>query len=233
MSHHAWESGTIVLPSVAVKPLRDQLNATLNANRDALWVAAKLVSVQLRKTKVTESHTLSFVIGDAVTAAGVRSDPERRWRAPRISESQLEDLQDVLRSTWNPATGRFRTVVTADLDRAVGAKGTSRTNRWSVGGEASITLDGRNLRWGVQENNHSVERAHEHPLGAALFSQLDRITWTRGTGGELVGNDEYNQDSRDFGGGGNYVTHSWSFKTKAQQAAALADRFVAARRYSW
>ncbi len=222
MSHYAWESGTILLPSVAVKPLRDKLNATLNANRTALWVAAKLVSAQLRKTRVTESHTLPFVIGDAVTAAGVR-----------LSESQLEDLHNVLPRTWNLATGPFRALVAADLDAVVGAKGTSRTKSWDLGSEASITLDGRKLRWEVRENNHSVERAHEHPLGAALFRQLDRITWTRGNGGELVGNDEYNRDAQDCGGGANYVTRSWSFQTAAQREAALADRFVAARRRSW
>lgn len=215
MSFYAWESGTIVLPSVAVKPLRDKLNATLNANRTALWVAAKLVSAQLRKSRMKESHRVPFVIGDAIAAAGVR-----------LSESQLEDLHNVIVIGSGPAG------YAAALDRAVGAKGTSSTNSWTVGGGASITLDGRNLRWEVRNNDRSVERAHAHPLGATLFRQLDRITWTRGTGGELIGNDEYNQDNQDSGGGANYVTHSWSFQTKAQREAALADRFVAARRYS-
>lgn len=174
---------------------------------------AKLISAQLRKARVTKSHTLSFVIGDAVTASGVR-----------LTDSQLEDLHSIMSRTWNPATGRFRAVVAADLDSVVGPMGTSRTKCWEVGSEASIALDGRKLHWAVRLNNHSVERAHEHPLGVALFRQLDRITWTRGTGGQIVGNDEYNEDYQDCGRGANYVTRSWSFQTKAQRETAQGAR---------
>jgi hypothetical protein len=77
--------------------------------------------------------------------------------------------------------------------------------------EASITLDDkeRKFRWHVSENNHAVERAHEHPLAVAAFKALDRIQWTRGTGGKITGNDEYNQESRDDGGGANYATYRY------------------------
>lgn len=56
------------------------------------------------------------------------------------------------------------------------------------------------------ENNHQVERAREHEVGQLFFRLLGQVKWTRGTGGQLIGNDEYNQDSNEAGGGGNYTT---------------------------
>ena len=61
------------------------------------------------------------------------------------------------------------------------------------------------VSWSVQENNHAVENARESILGQAFFSALRKIKWTRGSGGELVGNDEYNQDDCSSGGGANYT----------------------------
>jgi hypothetical protein len=42
-------------------------------------------------------------------------------------------------------------------------------------------------------------------MGKEFFSRLRRINWTRGSGGTIVGNDEYNSDSYDAGGGANYT----------------------------
>lgn len=83
-------------------------------------------------------------------------------------------------------------------------------------GEAGIGFkkETRLVVWQVSENNHAVERAREHKMGVAFFNRLGRVVWTRGTGGEIVGNDEYNQDSRENGGGGNYVTARYGVAEK-------------------
>jgi hypothetical protein len=98
----------------------------------------------------------------------------------------------VLGRSFSPSTavggsGRFRAVTGADLDKVIGPLGTNRTTTWRVGYEALITLNGRKVRWDVDENNHAVDRAHSHPMAVAFFAALDGITWTRGTGGDFVG----------------------------------------------
>src|SRR5690606_40658386 len=44
-----------------------------------------------------------------------------------------------------------------------------------------------------------------YPRGKAFENALRKVMWVRGTGGKLVGNDEYNRDSRYEGGGANYA----------------------------
>lgn len=80
--------------------------------------------------------------------------------------------------------------------------------------EVRITFDRakRTVEWSVDENNRARERARRHPLSVAFFAALDRVTWTRGSGGQIVGNDEYNRDSMAAGGGGNYVIDEYGPK---------------------
>ncbi len=83
------------------------------------------------------------------------------------------------------------------------------------GGDATISLAGSTVTWDVPENNHAPERAHGHPLAAALFAHLRAVRWTSRSGGTITGNDEYSRDNRDSGGGGNYTVETFSSKTAA------------------
>jgi hypothetical protein len=72
--------------------------------------------------------------------------------------------------------------------------------------EAGITFDKttHSVSWSVSENNHACESAHNLPEAKLLFRMLSNVKWVRGTGGVIVGNDEYNRDSYEDGGGSNY-----------------------------
>lgn len=72
-------------------------------------------------------------------------------------------------------------------------------------GGISLDRDSRTVRWCVPENNHAIDHAREHPLGMLFWKLLRQVQWTRGTGGRIVSNDEYNEDDRSAGGGANYV----------------------------
>lgn len=72
----------------------------------------------------------------------------------------------------------------------------------------------KSVTWSVNENNRAVESARRTWLAQALFSALDRVAWTRGSGGKIIGNDEYNRDSDYEGGGGNYVTKEYGPNVK-------------------
>ena len=82
----------------------------------------------------------------------------------------------------------------------------------------------KTITWEVEENNRAVDRAHQQWLWEAVSTALGRVKWTRGSGGNIVGNDEYNryENSDSEGGGGNYVTHRFGppKKSKPQRRRA-------------
>ena len=77
--------------------------------------------------------------------------------------------------------------------------------------DAQISFNDKNrtIFWSVSENNHAREWCHKHYYAKTLFSLLNTVKWTRGTGGTIVGNDEYHRDDDYEGGGANYVTISF------------------------
>jgi len=64
--------------------------------------------------------------------------------------------------------------------------------------------------YSVDENNHACETARQNPVVVSLFANLRRVTnWTKKSGGQIFGNDEYNRGSEVFDGGSNYATESF------------------------
>jgi hypothetical protein len=100
----------------------------------------------------------------------------------------------------------------------------------SAGGEASVYFDhkAKTITWEVGENNRAVERANETDLAKLLWRLLNGIAWTRGSGGKIVGNDEYNQESREAGSGSNYVTREFGPSVQRRQ-----NRHFAANYRTW
>jgi hypothetical protein len=209
MSKYGWEQGTIVLPSVSIAPLRNALNAYMNTlHTRALTDARNFWSLKAKQTRSTKLYTER--VQAYISEVGRASTPSTSLYSysPRPSnaytEDQLYDLSDLLSSV---ASSPRR--LTAEEIAKHFPKCTNRTTSWPVGHEASISLKGRVVSWSVADNNHSVERAHDEPIASVFFGFLGKVKWTRGTGGVGSGNDEYNSDNRESGGGANYTTFSY------------------------
>ncbi|MFL0579589.1 hypothetical protein [Dietzia sp. 179-F 9C3 NHS] len=191
MSKYEWEEGCIALPTAEVPRLRKALNAA----------QAKYVAEQKRQLE--------------------RVWPKLKNVAP---DKRTEALWKMFIDRQAPSNGELQAILSASKGRKPTAEHwgqiglgpcTNRTKSWYCG-DAEARLDGRELLWSVCENNHAVDHAHESWLGEALFAHLRTVKWTRGSGGDIVGNDEYNRESTFAGGGANYVTASYGPKASCE-----------------
>jgi len=203
MSRYDWEAGTIKLPTAEFSRVRKAVEVADREHKEQVFAATQDFWKGLSRKEQTDP--------EAYRKAVFRYADEMYRGAQRqrtLSGSVYEQLERVSRSRWDPQTrrqvfGKPRRVQVADMGYP-----TNRTTVFQLPSGATIAFDRdtSSVSWSTGENNHQVERAHDDPLAQVLFAELGKVRWTRGTGGVLSGNDEYNQGSREAGLGGNYVT---------------------------
>lgn len=191
MSRYAWQEGTILLPTKEVARVKKAVRDATNREHDRVYAAMKdWWRANGRKVRAgKDQYELPDLPGERRTG----------W---------AEYGNDGMRATfWNAQdAGRLTRAEVRP------ARATARTATFTAGHEGTITFKGREVTWSVEENNHAPERANADPVAKAFFQALDRVEWTRGSGGVIVGNDEYNRDSREGGGGGNYEVKGYGPK---------------------
>lgn len=159
---------------------------------------------------------------------GVVRSEEQGWPLQTLLENviyewvEVEQTNSLNGRTWKQTQRQERNP--RKVTKAMAEKAFPTTNRTTTFhfGEASITFDRkhRTVNYSSGENRHVIDAARNHPLGKALFDALDRVTWTRGSGGKILGNSELNRDSDYEGGGGNYVVDEYGPKHPRRRAYA-------------
>lgn len=228
MSCYNWEHGTITLPAKAWATFRTALIKAHNEQQEALLKDAQAAYKAVKAAiKGKRGNARSTAIEAALDAHCTESTQGwHRYSSREVNYDRKYRLERLVckREYWNgPIT------LVAPKRKAMGILPVSKSAALILD-EATITLDNatRTVTWDVPENNRAVERANEHPVAVKMWQLLGKVEWTRGSGGQIIGNDEYNRDSYDCGGGGNYVTKTFS---KAEQEAER--KRLRASRYSW
>lgn len=200
MSCYEWERGEILLPSDQATRFKQQFRTFAGRYRNEMKAQAIVFWEQYAKK---------------TRSSAIYRERLHQWLQ---KQSHMDDylLDNLL---WSLAE-HPRKVQEKDLDYHLYPKPTNRINRFEFA-DASITFDGRKVIWDVYENNRACEHAHAHPLGRKLFELFGQVKWTRGSGGKIIGNDEYNRDSDYEGGGGNYVKYETP-KPKQQKRTSTA-----------
>lgn len=205
MSCYEWEEGTLILPTAEVAPLKKVLREYTNQLHADVLDEAKKMHRSVKTTSLKKyCETLNLWVRGVHESGAARSG-----QGPAANRLARWALEGVVQSQAREGKGP-RTPTVADVER-VAPRATNRTTNFTVCDQhgfnaATITFEGRKVTWHVDENNHAVETAHEAPLGALFLAHLDKIRWTAKTGGTFTGNNEYNREDRDAGGGSNYIT---------------------------
>jgi hypothetical protein len=221
MSCYNWERGTITLSAKEWSGFRKGLLEAWNKRQLELLDRAKRVHATLKAVcKGKRGKTRDAALKGAI---------ERH--IGREHDDGTEDLRNL--------------VVKYDRAKHAYVLNGSQPQRkalklFAVSKDADIRLPdadvhfrnkGRAVTWDVSENNRAVEHAHEHWFAKLLFERLGNITWTRGTGGKIIGNDEYNRDAGydHEGGGGSYVNREYRALTAKEKREAEKRRYERTR----
>lgn len=202
MSKSEWESGTIKLPTADFARVRKAVQET-----DAVVKKGALAQTQsfwkgLSRKQQTDSEEYRKALwawSRTVSPEGGSGWSSYRPANPVDKASTSEAYVLLQRKTRGDQPSR---VQASEVEMP-----TNRTTQFHVE-DATITFDKAtsSVTWNVDENNRAVSRSRESAVGQRFFSELDKTRWTRGTGGSMVGNDEYNRDADYSGGGANYDT---------------------------
>jgi hypothetical protein len=234
MSKHGWERGEIKLPSDQAVAFRHDLVNTYNQIQTRLFDRAKDVYTRLKVASkgkrnfdfssafdllmlgITDNNALANANAFYNNACLRNGEPYEKDGYGEIKSALFPYDAIIGRESLKPKAPKKNQFKPAKLS----------AKSLSVGDEAAIGfLKGNIVAWGVSENNHSVERAHNHAMGKAFFRRLAQVKWTSRSGGEIVGNDEYNRENERSGGGANYVTNRYGNADKQfkQSFAAVAS----------
>ena len=187
MSCYEWERGTIKLPSRDYATFRKTIIGAWNSRQLSLLERA---NAALPVIKAACGRKKGWEAVDAAHKAAIPF-----WSYP-------EELLSIVQTQKDDKTV-FKSPKKKDLEiKPVSKPCTLFFEDASI----SFNEEDKSVTWNVEENNHAREHSGSHPIAKAFFSELKKINWVRGTGGTIIGNDEYNRDSDYEGGGGNYVT---------------------------
>jgi hypothetical protein len=217
MSNYERESATIILPTTEVAPLKQALREYQNTLRDEVRIAAIALhkAINTRSLKLYKERWQQHQYG----SQGRNSSWHDTSRQDLVNTLARSVVWRMLYRVEKEGVAPQQPTL-ADLENTV-AKATNKTTRFSAYdgdgyGEAEIRFQGRTVIWDVPENNHAVDHAREGEMARLFFGYLDRIQWTRGTGGVGLYHSEYQEDGEfDYA-----ASISFAYGPKGEQVQA-------------
>lgn len=192
MGHWETEHGDIVLPSAEFAAVRQAVQKAAHEHQEKVFDETQVFWEGLTRKEQTDP--------DAYRAARTRHVAERKrltesalqsWGRRSVTPHAEEIIDDVDWRLTLPRGAKPARVLKSDLPFP-----TNRTTEFAAG-EGSVTFnkESNTVHWDTGQYRDVISKARNSVAGAALFSRIKDVKWTRGTGGVLMGNDEYAEDA--------------------------------------
>jgi len=198
VSNDTWESGTIILPPpefgrvhAAVFWIERSGKERVRAQSQEFWrglTRKQRTDPGAYRQAVREHYQATLAQVDELSNTPSRpgSSPAQWQQADELRDDAdaLEDL--LLRVGYD----KPRRVLVTDLPLP-----TPSTMVFEVDAGATITFDRKtsSVHWDSGWGNNQAEHARRGRAAQSLFTALAQVRWTPGTGGVIIGNDEYSQ----------------------------------------
>lgn len=203
MGHWSEETADIRLPKAAVPAVRRALRESHNSVREDALIRAKEIHHGVRTTsKKSFDEDMTDRFGCGLRAfpwsSGARVteyDPNRKLTGASREHAVMEVAHEILLVVYRRAKRTVPVPTQADAD-AVLPKATTRTTTFPIYGrdlEAEVNIEGNIVTW-----DRVADRAHyamDSDMACVLWRALDEVTWTRGTGGEVLHQNEYSVEA--------------------------------------
>lgn len=201
MGHWSEETAYIRLPKAAVPSVKRALRESHNSVRaDALALAKRIHSQARTTSKRSFDADMTDRFGSGLRdfpwSSGARVteyDPNRNGASRE--HAAMEVAHGILLVAYRRAKRTVPVPTQADAD-AVLPKATTRTTEFPIYGEsleAEVHFEDNIVMW-----DRVAERAHyamESDMARVFWRALDEVTWTRGTGGEVLHQSEHSVEA--------------------------------------
>lgn len=205
MSNHQEERGTYVIPAKELPGLHKALREYANDLHDKVRAEVQRLHALAGGTRSVSRYAEAmrghgafdqWYAMDRLNGLPFDADP--------VSALAYEVIDYMLRDAHAGRKNIHKPTV-ADVDRYA-PKVTNRTSVFRPDSEVTISFSGREVTWSVALNNRNVDRAHQTPMAKIFWGHMNRIHWTRNSGGFSLYSDEHR---RELGGGGDVETNRY------------------------
>jgi hypothetical protein len=190
MSCYEWSHGTIILPSAQYAPFRQHIQKAMSLRAETLFQGTQVfwASLPPKAKRNHEAYLLELRASTFSLPEEIAQDV--RW----LLDQKGESPKRVLKSDLMWPTNRTQDYHESDLS-------------------LTFVPDKHSVIYSVGENNHAREWADGSILGKSFYEAIEKVKWAHGTGGVVLGNDEYSRESgyENEGAGGSYVVAAYGY----------------------
>jgi hypothetical protein len=209
MSRYDWQAGSIKLPSGEWAKFKKNMFDFHNQNLEKdLVLLNELYLAVKAEIKGKRNVKLFDVINEELR----KEIATRSHRAIYQGQTVLKYDFLVLVGTYDPTNYLIKKDESGTQKLIAPKKSSlpwanSKTEEILIEYHGAIQLDNatKTVKWNIEEGNRAVEDTRNAPMGKWFINAMEKMVWSRGTGGYFTGNDEYNQESANAGGAANYL----------------------------